>query len=293
MASIEHHPRRAAWYVHALVARGLDVARLARVTAVVGLGIALRPAATAGQTVRGDVRDDQSGRALAGVSVLVLTAGLDEVARARTATDGRFQITVPEPGHYRLRFEMPGYRLLMSSAINLAAGQEVNQSIRLAPLPPVTLDTVLAEGRKVPWHLEDFYRRRAARLGESLTKEEFERWSPGETTDIVRRLRGFTVQRLDCSATDPLGGSPQGCRMGLRWRIDSRRSGTGMGSGWCPPVIFVDGVRLGDAKAVDLNDRLFVENLDAIEAYHSLAKMPTELNVTGSQCGVLVLWTKR
>lgn len=234
------------------------------------------------QIVRGEVHDESTGRPIVGARLVLLGEGIRQAGH--TGADGRFQIAAPVPGEYRLRCEMPGYRFKVSGPIRLGPGQEVEQIFRLTPLPPMTLDTVLVAGERIPAHLIDFYRRRASGLGaQFLTREEFERWSPSEVTHIVQRLSGFMVRRINCFAQ----GSREICRRGLRWTIESRRGQR------CPPLLVVDGVSVGTTEDHDLNDLLWVENLDAVEAYTSAASLPPDLNATGSACGVLVFWTRR
>ncbi|HXV86463.1 MAG TPA: hypothetical protein VD793_07175, partial [Gemmatimonadales bacterium] len=55
----------------------------------------------------------------------------------------------------------------------------------------------------------------------------------------------------------------------------------------------VDGVLLGTTATVNLEDRLWVDNIDAVEGYSGASKIHMESNATGSACGVLVFWTRR
>ncbi len=101
-----------------------------------------------------------------------------------------------------------------------------------------------------------------------------ERWRPVEPTDVVRRLEGFDV------GYDPYDPS----RKVIRYKRGGRS---------CPPVIFVDGVYVGNADTYDVNSALWVDRLDAVESYASAARIPVEFNTTGTQCGVIAFWTKR
>jgi hypothetical protein len=250
----------------------------------VGLGLALAATSGLAQVVHGEVRDAVTGQPIAGAQLRLLGQVPGRAASGRTGNDGQFSLAAPGPGDYQLRCEMPGYRLVVLGVIRLADGQRVEQTISLAPLPPMTLDTVLVAGERVPAHLLDFHRRRADGLGaQFLTREEFQRWNPSEATHIVQRLSGFVIRRNHCGLG---GGFTTSCRRGVRWIIESRRGQR------CAPLVVVDGVSMGTTDDRDLNDLLWVENLDAVEAYTGAAQLPSELNVTGSACGVLVFWTK-
>jgi len=42
-----------------------------------------------------------------------------------------------------------------------------------------------------------------------------------------------------------------------------------------------------------MDTALWVDRLDAIESYSNAARVPIEFNATGSECGVIAVWTKR
>ncbi len=65
----------------------------------------------------------------------------------------------------------------------------------------------------------------------------------------------------------------------------------------CAMLVVLDGVALSNADgswegAFDLNT-MQLSNLAAVEVYRSVAEIPGEFNGPRSQCGVLVLWTRR
>lgn len=228
------------------------------------------------QNVAGRIINSQTGSGIGGAAVLVLGQRDVRVARTATAFDGRFSMKVPTPGLYRLRVEFPGYRVLITEPISIGEGAQPEHILELLPLAPVRMDTVVVEGkpRAVPWYLSDFYRRRSVGFGASLTRTEFERWWPAEPTDLVRRLQLFNVVQ------DPNSNSYAITNTRIR-----RRS--------CPPLVFIDGMRIGNTNEVDINARIAVEWIEAVEAYNSPAQMPVEFNATGSACGVLAFWTRR
>lgn len=267
---------------------GGRLSRLLPLGILAALSIFLRPDEVTAQTLRGAVRDERTGQPVAGVAVIVLGENAQELRRSQTDRDGRFNVAAPGPGVFRLRFEMPGFRLLEMGPIALGDGQTAERSITLTPLAAVQLDTVVVAEQPIPRHLTDFYRRRNTRPGDFLTRAEFEKRGPSEVTDVIRQMPGFTVKRLDCRPL-PMMPLPEGCHYGVQWLIETRR----MPGQRCPPVLFVDGARIGHADIIEINDRVFVENLDAVEAYSGTARIPTEFDGPGSQCGVLVFWTKR
>jgi hypothetical protein len=152
----------------------------------------------------------------------------------------------------------------------------LEQSLELRRIAAVTLDTVVIEGERVPRYLEDFYRRKGRKVGSFLTEQDIERYRPARATDLVPRLFGFQlVYRADGEIY-----------------IRTRRP-RGFSRVGCSPLLFVDGAYRGTTDAHDINDFIWVEDIAAIEAYDGPSRMPPEFNVTGSACGVIVVWTKR
>lgn len=256
-----------------------------RLALTVPLALALLLAGTRAvpaQVVQGQVVD-RTTRAPVSSGTVRLLDSRGEVANTSVDAEGRFILRVPAPGRYWLRFESPGYRLVLSSAIQLDAGATVSYSIETQAVPAARLDTVIVEGRPVPTRLAPFYERRARGAGgEFVTREEFERWNPGETSQIVRRVSGFTL------VPNPDYGRRGDTR---RYLVMSRRLGDFLGQ-FCPPLIFVDGGYMGTASDFDLDAQIPPENIEAMEFYSGAANIPIEFNRRGSDCGVIGIWTR-
>src|SRR5256885_7459477 len=91
--------------------------------------------------IAGVVTAQETGVALAEVRVSVLGTNL-----AATADhEGRFSIAQVPPGTYRLQARLIGYSVAQVADIVVGAGQTVNASIRLQPLP-VALQEVVVVG---------------------------------------------------------------------------------------------------------------------------------------------------
>jgi hypothetical protein len=52
-------------------------------------------------------------------------------------------------------------------------------------------------------------------------------------------------------------------------------------------------MRLGVSAAIDWLDTYSPDQVAGIEVYNSPAEIPSMFNMTGSACGVIVVWTKR
>ena len=57
-------------------------------------------------------------------------------------------------------------------------------------------------------------------------------------------------------------------------------------------VVFMDGQYLGNSDYVLIDETINVDQLEAVEAYNTVASLPPEFNRRGAECGVIVLWTR-
>lgn len=235
------------------------------------------------QSIQGQVLDRSAGNAPVRAGTIRLLDVHGEVTRVSLDVNGRFNVTAPEPGRYWLRFESPGYRMVLSSGIDLAPRATVSYSIQTQAVAPAELDTVVVEGRGVPVRVAPFYERRARPTGggEFFTRQEFERWNPAEVTDVIRRSRGFTV------VPNP------GYSVGGDFRrnvVINNRIGMYLGSS-CPPLVYIDGMYMGSSAQFDL-EFVDVNAVEGVEIYNSIASLPLEFSRQGSDCGVISIWTR-
>lgn len=234
--------------------------------AVWGLAVfaALVPCTLGAQSIGGQVSDEGTNATVGGVTVTLLDSAGVVHAQQTTGDDGRFNLSAPGPGKYRLRFQVPGYRLLVTPLLSLVAGQELSYPLTLRPLAPAVLDTLLVEGRPVPWNLVAFYQRKQRGLGNFITRDEWERQGFFEVSAAVRWANPFVLL--------PNAG---------RGTIRS-----------CTPRVFLDGLPV----AADTNDVSLVLNhlslyhLAAIEVHRS-PTVPPEFDYPFGACAVVALWS--
>lgn len=236
----------------------------------------------AAQTVRGRVTDRATGAAVVEGRVLLVTEQRFGIGQAITNDSGAFELTASGPGRYRLQFERPGYRLVITPPFDLKSGEMVDYALQVASLPPFALDTAVVEGQVVPRRMLGFYQRRARAVGEFITRQEFERWHPQVATDIVRRAQVFDL------TPNPFYGANGDFR---EYRIQSRRR-TREAFGECPALIYLDDTRLGNARDVNVDDILAVGAIEALEFYEGGTQVPIEYQSNGSECGVIAVWSR-
>jgi hypothetical protein len=233
-------------------------------------GTLLVPQVLGAQTVHGTITNAVSGYPVAAVAVTLVDSANVALVRATSDSAGRFLLRAPRPGTYRVRFLVPGYQATVSQPVRVAQGGDVALSPRLRPLTAFALDTVVVRGERVPRYLEDFYERRGRGFGTFLTQQDIAKhWLP-HVSDVTHWLPGFTLM-YD--------------RMGHRKVTNSRFYGL------CPPVVFVDGVHVGNTDQYDL-DLLNPEQIVGVESYPSVALTPLVFDVPDATCGVIAIWTE-
>lgn len=232
------------------------------------------------QTIQGDVVERGSNRALASGVVILFDEPGNEVARTQLA-QGRFTLTAPAAGRYRLRFDGIGYRTTFTSLFDLGADATLAVTLQVRPQTPFALDTVDVAGEPVPIRMVDFYERRRAGFGSFMTRTEWEPYVPDRVTDVMRRMMGFSI------VPNPRymqGGDSR------QYLVINNRVGDYLGQR-CPPLVFVDGMFMGSSAGFDFDNLLAIEHLEGIELYNGPGNMPAEFNRSGAACGVISVWT--
>lgn len=245
-----------------------------RVTAAV-LGLLLAPALHA-QDVRGRIVDEATGSPVSQARVVL--EGADGAVQATTVTgnDGRFALSAPVAGAYRLHIAATGYDPALFEI------QVAFEGVMQIPGGVLSLSPV-ERRQDAALFQTGFYERRSSHAGQTLTREEFLQWSPTEVADILRRLRQFRV------SSNARYGRSGDTRTHV---VEARRAPPGITRGSCPSLFYVDGVFLGDALVVDVNQLVPVGHLAAVEAYDG-TEVPSQYSRTGAACGVILFWTQR
>ena len=101
-----------------------------------------------GQQVRGNLVADSSGRPVPSAIVELLDSSGVAVVQTVSSGDGRFALTAPRPGSYRIRVRRIGFKSTLGDLETLAAGRVATITLRL-PALTVTLAPVEVVGRDV------------------------------------------------------------------------------------------------------------------------------------------------
>jgi hypothetical protein len=87
------------------------------------------------------------------------------------------------------------------------------------------------------------------------------------------------------------GGRRTGLGLGLQRTYDRGQ----LMPPYCYLTVVVDGVKIyqfGDDRDPPDVASIMARELQAVEVYRGPSEIPPDLNATGSECGVLVLWTR-
>lgn len=237
----------------------------------------LAPGAAARQAqparIHGLVLEQGTGRPLSEVTVTLVGAGLGAV----TGGDGRFLLRDIPPGRYELRLERIGYVTRVDTAY-IGAGTPINATIALAT-QPIALDPIEVEVRSPDLEIAGVYdRRESIRTAHFFNAAQIESLRVPQMTDLFYRVPSTKV--ID---TGP------GRRV-IRFNRPS-----GFGSPVCEPAFFIDGQLIRDnltdagGRVLDFN-RVPPEQIAVIEVYVGAL---TPLQFRQSDCGAVVIWTKR
>lgn len=231
---------------------------------------AQRPRSASLATLELRVLETETLQPLTGVRVHL--SGVDAVVL--TDRNGRARLQNIPPGRHILTLTRLGYapeRVL----VEFTGSERVQAEIELAP-QPITLEgieaTAAGEPRSRTLSNAGFYHRQKAGMGTFITRDDIERQRPAETIHLFRTMRGFRV-------TVSRDGRPMLVMSRVIW-------------GTCAPDLYIDGMRVHAGRRLDPSEYVQPNHIEGIETYAGPASIPPEYNVTGSACGVVLIWTR-
>jgi hypothetical protein len=234
------------------------------------------PFPLAGQVVTGKLLVDPSNQPLSGATVALLTTPAPRVAVAvttKTGNDGSFTLQAPSPGVYRILAELPGYRTLVSPAIELRSGDRLDFTVRLiadtSQMRSFTLNTNTRNNVNRLTGVGNRSRTNSA-FGRFLSRNQIEQSHAIAVTDLLRTIPGLEVV-------------PSGRGFGYDVRTTEG----------CRPAVFLDGVHYPLLPGETIDDIVSPMDLDAVEVYPHAVEVPAEFGAQAGTCGAIVLWTKR
>ncbi len=248
---------------------------------VVGALLCLAASTTHAQTgaLAGTVTDPDGGPV---AGAIIQVAGAAPVFSDR---DGGFFVSGIALGPVTVLVRAIGYAPL-EVQLDLDAGttRTLAAGALVLTVAPVTLPGVSVTGEAGRHHhleLAGFYDRQRMGLGAFIERAQIERWTPTGTTDILRRTPGVAI----------LPNANRG-RRHPRLGMDTRAYIISLRGDRCDPLIFLDGMYLGDARDVDIDVVIPWTHIEAVEIYRGPAEVPMQFRRFNKPCGSLVIWTR-
>ncbi|MGE0160155.1 MAG: carboxypeptidase-like regulatory domain-containing protein [Gemmatimonadales bacterium] len=132
---------------------------------------------------------------------------------------------------------------------------------------------------------EGFYERRQQfESATFLTRDEIMERNPRRTDDLLRgALNGSGMTRVirqSNPAAGPAGGN-----------VPAQSFGRAEEGKPCLPIFYLNGVRMGEFPQ-GLDRFIHPDEIEGIEIYESISRMPAQYAPVGSVCGVLLIWTR-
>jgi hypothetical protein len=222
------------------------------------------PASVNGQgVITGTIREDSTGRVLAGVEVLI------KEKLAVTDARGHYLLAGVKKGEYVALARMVGFRPVRF-AVRVNERDTTWADVLLVPLvqPLEPVNVEAKPDRIAADRLRTFEENRRLGFGKFMDSTYLRQWEAVDFSVLVARVPGM---RVFC---------------------DNRRArGPCYATGRCGRMrVFVDGA---PSRLEDIRNDWRVSQLEAVEIYRSPAEIPAEYNSASSACGVLALWTRK
>lgn len=245
----------------------------------------------ANATLTGVAVTDVDGQGVADVEVIV--GGIDRATR--TDSSGQFRIATLPPGSYPLTARKIGYSVV-ESGIALDPGATTELSLVMS-----TVDILSAVEVTADRYLTDFEHHRKMGFGKFITREDLEKIRGGHLSTLFQQTPGVAVVRGTGNHAWLAGArGPRSIGRGARGIDDADRI---MGArDACYAHVYLDNMPIYRGKPPDPRrpaEPLFdinsipPEAVEAIEFYSGPAQTPAKYATLNSECGVLVIHTRR
>jgi len=240
-----------------------------------GLAALLPARPVRAQRLVGHVVDDATQRPIEGVEIVIFNDDGQDVRSTVSDELGWFLLSVAAPGEYTIRASHIAYREFSSDTIGLGRGETVEIRVRMGatviPLDPLEVTTRSESiGR-----LAEFHRRLERHaFGSFIAREDIEATPAPSVSELLRRKPGV---RIAMARKGP-----------FERPLIAMRGGPGN----CLPNLYIDGVPVRQSLDFPIDDLLTPDMLEGVEVYSTSASVPAQYQ-TGTQCGVVLFWTRQ
>ena len=228
------------------------------------------PASLVAQSIRGVVVEGND-RPVAGVVVILIDSAANISARSLSNGAGEFRLAAPRGGTYRVRTLRVGFRPATSNPVLLLVGQEVAQRIGLTGVV-FSLDTVRVLARN------------SCRTVADSGAATFAVWEQVRTALTATQLSA-TERAITATTIGYVRSLDRNSRRVQEQRASVRSALV------TQPWLSVSPDSLSD-PLFDTNS-IAPAQVEAIEYFSGAARTPLEYSSLNSQCGAIVIWTRR
>ncbi len=278
----------------------MHLARSAR-PLIAGLGLLATVTTASAQSVRGVLLDAVTTRPVAGARIALLDSLGTDIAFVSTDSVGRFLLTSPRSGQFRMSIRRIGYEPATSGAISFQ-GQKVWQlTLELAPLATELEPVTIRERTGRQWAVDGFRERQALGRGIFLDHLDILAGDPVYIADIFRGMPGMAIE-LGKSGPTVESRQGRGClKMFVNWLPLESLSENGHRTMELPPPKEVMGVEVyRQFKEVPQGLRHYArsspppppELIVTRAGRVTAATRPPERGLTPGECGLVLIWTK-
>ncbi|HEU4564067.1 MAG TPA: carboxypeptidase-like regulatory domain-containing protein [Gemmatimonadaceae bacterium] len=247
---------------------------------------------------------------------------------ARRAVARRADVAADEEGAYRLCGLPVGAELRLRAMVGALASGPVRHPpssdavsahdlIVQAPVaaaaekPTVLPATEVKAARALTADAGGFEMRRRRGQGYFVDRTVIDQRKPLRVSDILRNVPGIRFEMVDGRWTPYFASSARRFRDPSLLKLDPQAAGrqrrdsiTSQGGAAppdsiakgpldrCPILYYIDGQR-HEATDLSIDDYVRPEELEAMEVYRGTAEVPVRFQSRGSDCGVVVIWTRR
>jgi hypothetical protein len=215
--------------------------------------------------VEGTVLRVGSGAPLSRARVTIAGSGIIGTSDGR----GHFTLSGLPGGTQTLETKAVGY-MPDRRVVDLIAGRTPTVTVTLATLESV-LDTIRVTAQRVySADSRGFERRRRMGFGKFFGADDIARLRPFNTTNLLDNVPSVRVE----------GAGSTYERILMRATF-----------GYCSPDLYIDGMRLTNMDARDIDAWIEPADIDGMEIYTSATRVPAQF-ASMNGCGAIVIWTR-
>jgi hypothetical protein len=262
---------------------------------------AVNALAARGATFTGVVVFDSSRGPVYGAEVELPELGLS----ARTDSMGAFRIGGIAAGEHRVSVSRAGFGAADARVV-FQGSETVERRVVLGRA--VVLEPMAVSARENTRYMPGFEDNRRAGLGKFMTRQELEKFSGMKLRTALQNLPSFSA--IEGRGIYVYPQSRQAPKLALICIPLTKACAEAHGGYWpdeaethqrgisiaCYALVYLDGVLMNGARAptepFDIST-IAPESVEAVEFYPGAAQTPSKYARRGSDCGVLVIWSRR